>query len=95
MVVVYLIISEIMAGIIYKIDSFFMLEFKYELEFVRGLFSASLFRLFYLMLANQRYSLILPPIKIIFKIIFFYIYPTHYENIKNCLRKSVLIAFHF
>lgn len=45
-----LVFGEIVAGIVYKIDSYFGLEYKYEIEVVRSVFTVSLYHLFYLMI---------------------------------------------
>jgi len=87
MAAAFLILGEILAGIVYKVDSYFHLEFKYELEFVRGVFTSYLFRVIYLIQPSFHKTLILPIIKMAFKIIIFYIYPTQYEMVKNCVRR--------
>lgn len=95
MSVVYLTISELLAGIIYKIDSFYNLEFKYELEFVRCVFTVSLFRLMYIMTcANQLFLGIGILIsKLLFKIVMYYLYPINYNTIKSFFRKYIIRCF--
>lgn len=52
MIFIDLVLGEVVAGIVYKIDSYYGLEFKYELEVVRSVFSVSLYHLFYLMIPS-------------------------------------------
>ncbi|EAR86935.2 transmembrane protein, putative (macronuclear) [Tetrahymena thermophila SB210] len=86
-ILVFLVLGEVNAGIVYKIDSYFQLEYKYELEVVRSIFTVSLYHIFYLLLPSVKQGISIILIKIAFKVIMYYIYPINYETVKNFLRK--------
>ncbi|KAL4502113.1 hypothetical protein ABPG72_000348 [Tetrahymena utriculariae] len=86
-ILVFLILGEANAGIVYKIDSYFQLEYKYELEVIRSIFTVSLYHLFYLLLPSVKQGISIIIIKIVFKVIMYYIYPINYETVKNFLRR--------
>lgn len=90
MVLVFLIIGEILAGIVYKIDSHFGLEFKYEFEFIRSIFTVSLFRIFYIINPSIQQGVLIMLVKIMYKILMYYVYPINYETIKNGLKKYLM-----
>lgn len=94
MAIVFLIMGELVGWIVCMIDSIFGLEFQFEFEFVRSTFTTSLFRLFYLSVPSIQYGFVVIIIKLCFKIIMYYVYPTHYESIRNGLNRCMRHCFH-